>query len=76
MENTDNLRIETLDLAARGLVKTHFKTEKMDKLTDVFEGEFVLCHSYRTPLTLISQPWTRMPYRGVLSLICSEQTNL
>jgi alcohol dehydrogenase, propanol-preferring len=29
--------IETLDFAARGLVKTHFRTEKMDKLTDVFK---------------------------------------
>ena len=29
--------IETLDLAARGLVKTHFRTEKMEALTDVFE---------------------------------------
>ncbi|KAF1999065.1 alcohol dehydrogenase 2 [Amniculicola lignicola CBS 123094] len=29
--------IETLDFAARGVVKTHFRTEKMDKLTSVFE---------------------------------------
>ena len=29
--------IETLDFAARGLVKTHFKTEKMEALTSVFE---------------------------------------
>ncbi|KAF2141377.1 uncharacterized protein K452DRAFT_272202 [Aplosporella prunicola CBS 121167] len=29
--------IETLDLAARGLVKTHYRTEKMDKLTEVFK---------------------------------------
>ncbi|KAK2597848.1 hypothetical protein N8I77_012607 [Diaporthe amygdali] len=29
--------IETLDLAARGIIKTHFRTEKMDKLTEVFE---------------------------------------
>ena len=29
--------IETLDFAARGLVKTQFRTEKMGKLTDVFE---------------------------------------
>ena len=29
--------IETLDFAARGLVKTHFRTEKMDALTGVFE---------------------------------------
>ncbi len=29
--------IDTLDMAARGIVKTHFRTEKMDKLTDVFE---------------------------------------
>ena len=28
--------IETLDFAARGVVKSHFRTEKMDKLTDVF----------------------------------------
>ncbi|KAF2199348.1 alcohol dehydrogenase 2 [Delitschia confertaspora ATCC 74209] len=27
---------ECLDFAARGIVKTHFRTEKMDKLTDVF----------------------------------------
>lgn len=29
--------IETLDLAARGVIKTHFRTEKMDKLTETFE---------------------------------------
>ncbi|KAF2017271.1 alcohol dehydrogenase-like protein [Aaosphaeria arxii CBS 175.79] len=29
--------IETLDFAARGIVKTHYRTEKMDKLTDVFK---------------------------------------
>jgi propanol-preferring alcohol dehydrogenase len=29
--------IETLDFAARGVVKTHFRVEKMDKLTSVFE---------------------------------------
>lgn len=29
--------IETLDFAARGLVKTTFRTEKMDKLTSIFE---------------------------------------
>ena len=29
--------IETLDFAARGLLKTHFRTEKMEALTDVFE---------------------------------------
>lgn len=29
--------IETLEFAERGLVKTHFTTEKMDKLTEVFE---------------------------------------
>jgi propanol-preferring alcohol dehydrogenase len=29
--------IETLDFAARGIIKTHFRTEKMDKLTSVFE---------------------------------------
>lgn len=29
--------IETLDLAARGIIKTHFRTEKMDKLTEIFE---------------------------------------
>ena len=28
--------IETLAMAARGVVKTHFRTEKMDKLNDVF----------------------------------------
>lgn len=28
--------IETLELAARGVIKTHFRTEKMDKLTDIF----------------------------------------
>lgn len=28
--------IETMDMAARGIVKTHFKLEKMDKLNDVF----------------------------------------
>ncbi len=28
--------IETMDFAARGIVKTHYRTEKMDKLTDVF----------------------------------------
>lgn len=29
--------IETLDFAARGIVKTHFRTEKMEKLTEVFQ---------------------------------------
>lgn len=29
--------IETLDLAARGIVKTHFRTAKMDELTSIFE---------------------------------------
>ncbi|KAK4902597.1 hypothetical protein LTS10_004324 [Elasticomyces elasticus] len=29
--------IETLDFAERGLVKTHFRTIKMDKLTETFE---------------------------------------
>jgi propanol-preferring alcohol dehydrogenase len=29
--------IETMDFAARGIVKTHFRTEKMDALTKVFE---------------------------------------
>lgn len=28
--------IETMEFAARGLVKSHYRTEKMDKLTDVF----------------------------------------
>lgn len=28
--------IETMDFAARGIIKTHFRIEKMDKLTDVF----------------------------------------
>lgn len=29
--------IETLELAARGIIKTHFRTEKMENLTKVFE---------------------------------------
>ncbi|KAI4852336.1 GroES-like protein, partial [Aureobasidium sp. EXF-8846] len=29
--------IETLDLAARGIIKTHFRTAKMEKLTGIFE---------------------------------------
>lgn len=29
--------IEALDFAARGLVKVHYKTEKMDKLTEIFK---------------------------------------
>ncbi|KAK4691494.1 alcohol dehydrogenase, propanol-preferring, partial [Lecanoromycetidae sp. Uapishka_2] len=29
--------IECLDFAARGIVKTHFRTEKMEKLTEVFQ---------------------------------------
>jgi propanol-preferring alcohol dehydrogenase len=29
--------IETMEFASRGLVKTHFRVEKMDKLTSVFE---------------------------------------
>ena len=28
--------IEVLDLAARGVISTHYRTEKMDKLTDIF----------------------------------------
>lgn len=30
--------LEVLDFAARGIVKTHFRTEKMDKLTEVSSG--------------------------------------
>jgi len=29
--------IDVLDMAARGIVKTHFRIEKMDKLTEVFQ---------------------------------------
>ncbi|KAK7742319.1 hypothetical protein SLS53_004464 [Cytospora paraplurivora] len=29
--------VETLDLAARGIIKTHFRTGKMENLTEVFE---------------------------------------
>jgi len=29
--------LEVLDLAARGLVKTHYRTEKLEKLTEVFQ---------------------------------------
>ncbi|KAF2151793.1 GroES-like protein [Myriangium duriaei CBS 260.36] len=29
--------IETLEMAERGIIKTHFRTETMDKLTNVFE---------------------------------------
>ncbi|KAF1977986.1 alcohol dehydrogenase 2 [Bimuria novae-zelandiae CBS 107.79] len=29
--------IETLDFAARGVVKTHYRVEKLDKLTEVFQ---------------------------------------
>jgi len=29
--------IETLEMAARGIVKTHYRVEKMDKLTEVFK---------------------------------------
>lgn len=29
--------IEACELAARGIVKTHFRVEKLDKLTDVFK---------------------------------------
>lgn len=29
--------IDTLDMAARGVIKTHYRVEKMDKLTEVFE---------------------------------------
>lgn len=29
--------IETLDFAARGIIKTRFRVEKMDKLTEIFE---------------------------------------
>ncbi|KAL7773461.1 hypothetical protein CFE70_003425 [Pyrenophora teres f. teres 0-1] len=32
-----NEAIETMDFAARGILKTHFRVEKMDKLTHVFE---------------------------------------
>lgn len=30
--------LEVLDMAARGLVKTHLKIEKMEKLTGVFQA--------------------------------------
>lgn len=29
--------IETLELASRGIIKTHLRVEKMDKLTEVFQ---------------------------------------
>lgn len=29
--------LELLDMAARGIVKTHFRVEKMEKLTEVFQ---------------------------------------
>lgn len=29
--------IEVLDLAARGIISTHYRTEKMDALTSVFQ---------------------------------------
>lgn len=29
--------IETMDFAARGIVKTHYRTEKMEKLTEIFQ---------------------------------------
>lgn len=29
--------LEVLDMAARGLVKTHLRVEKMEKLTEVFQ---------------------------------------
>ncbi|KAK5141251.1 hypothetical protein LTR04_002680 [Oleoguttula sp. CCFEE 6159] len=32
--------IETLDLAARGVVKSHFRTAKMDELTSIFKDMF------------------------------------
>jgi len=32
-----NEAIETMDFAARGIIKTHFRVEKMDKLTEVFK---------------------------------------
>ena len=38
--------IEGLDFAARGVVKTHFKIEKMEKLTEVSE-EILLAFLYR-----------------------------
>lgn len=38
--------IECLDFAARGIVKTHFNTEKMEKLTEVSE-EILLVFLYR-----------------------------
>ena len=38
--------IECLDFAARGVVKTHFKIEKMEKLTEVSE-EILLAFLYR-----------------------------
>jgi propanol-preferring alcohol dehydrogenase len=29
--------IEVLEMAARGIVKTHYRLEKMDKLTEIFK---------------------------------------
>lgn len=29
--------IETLEMAARGIIKTHFRTEKLENLNEVFE---------------------------------------
>jgi propanol-preferring alcohol dehydrogenase len=34
--------IECLEFAARGIVKTHFRTEKMEKLTEVNEMAFYI----------------------------------
>lgn len=31
--------LEVLDFAARRIVKTHFRTEKMEKLTEVSRGD-------------------------------------
>jgi len=30
--------IETLELATRGIIKTHYKTAKMEELTSIFES--------------------------------------
>lgn len=58
--------IETLELASRGLIKTHYRVEKMDKLTEVSAaaessefGANSLCRS--------SRKWKKAHYKAELS---------
>lgn len=54
--------IETLELASRGLIKTHYRVEKMDKLTEV-SSVVEDGNSRANSLCRFSRKWNRGNYR-------------